>query len=359
MFYRYDIKNNGVEDILYLYLSMNYEFSKELASNSDDKDLKRRTNNFIKNNGIKFQGNKVYLVVDGIIVKAFHIAKEEEPELFSTQMSYDNLGFMVTLELENNTHVEVTLEEFLLGALATNMVPNLSIDVLKAMAVLYRGYAYMEMDKNKVIKAVNDFFVYKPIDYYKLAFSSDYDNILSTLKEAIRQTDGMFLWYQDQYIYPFIHVSNYGYTLKDKRYPYLSSVSSPWDMMSPFYVDSVSFNYEFLSKVLGFVVTKDSEFKILEISPYGKVLKLSIAGNIIDGRNFLKLFHLKSQFFSIIVNMNNIVIVTRGFGDALGLSLFGACQLADNGCSYANILNYYFPNTRLCEYVKEKTSSNN
>ena len=69
MFYRYEIKNNGIENILYLYLTMNYEFSKELTNQSDDSELKRRTNNFIKNNGIQFDGKKVYLVIDGIIVK--------------------------------------------------------------------------------------------------------------------------------------------------------------------------------------------------------------------------------------------------------------------------------------------------
>lgn len=358
MFYRYEIKNNGVEDILYLYLTMNYEFSKELVNNSNDNELKRRTNNFIKNNGINFKGGKIYLVVDDIIVKAFEMSKEINDEKLYTQKSFNNLEFMVTLKNDDNSIVEITLEEFLLGALATNMIPNLSLDVLKAMAILYRGYAYLEMDKNKVVNAINDFFVYKPIDYYKLAFAPIYDEVVATLREAIRQTDCMFLTYQDQYIYPFIHISNFGYTLKDKRFPYLSSVSSPWDLMSPFYVDSINLNYEFLSKILGYIVSKDSEFKILEISPYGKVLKLSIAGNIIDGRKFIRLFHLKSQFFSIIVNTNNIVIVTRGFGDALGLSLFGSSQLADNGCSYANILNYYFPNTKICEYVKEKTSSN-
>mgnify|MGYP000781718225 CR=1 FL=1 len=73
MFYRYEIKNNGLEDVLYLYLTMNYEFSKELSSKSDDSELRRRTTNFIKNNGIDFNGNKVYLVIDDITVSYTHL----------------------------------------------------------------------------------------------------------------------------------------------------------------------------------------------------------------------------------------------------------------------------------------------
>ncbi len=353
MFYRYEIKNNGVEDILYLYLTMNYEFSKELSSNSDNSELERRTNNFIKNNGIEFHGNKVYLVIDDIIVKAFEISKDTKIDTMVNKAFYDDSSYMVTLKMEDSSLVELSLREFLLGALATNMVPNLSIEVLKAMAILYRTYAFKEMVENQVILTVNDFFVYKPIAYYKLAFAPDYDKIVATLGEAIDQTNAMFVTYQEKYILPFIHVSNFGQTLEDNRYPYLSSVSSLWDSSSPFYIDTIKFSYDFLSKIFHFTITKDTTFKITEVSPYGKVLKLSIGGHDIDGMKFMNLLHLKSQFISIILNMHGVSIITKGWGDALGLSLYGACHLAENGCNYANILSYYFPKVKLCQYVKE------
>lgn len=353
MFYRYEIKNNGIENILYLYLTMNYEFSKELTSQSGDTELKRRTNNFIKNNGIQFDGKKVYLVIDGIIVKAFEISQEEKIDQKINRNIFDDLEYMITLELEDHSMVEISLQEFLLGTLATNMVPNLPIEVLKAMAILYRTYAFKQMTAYKVISTVNDFFVYKPIDYYKIAFAPDYDMIVATLQEAIRQTNGMFATYQDDFILPFIHISNFGQTLEDVRYPYLSSVASLWDASAPFYVDTISFSYDLLSKVLHFTITKDSTFQIQEISPYGKVLKISIAGHEIDGKKFMNLLHLKSQYLSIILNNHSVLIITKGWGDFLGLSLWGACQLAENGCSYANILTYYFPKIELCEYVKE------
>lgn len=353
MFYRYEVKNNGIEDILYLYLTMNYEFSKELSKNADDGELKRRTTNFIKNNGIEFDGNKVYLVIDGIVVKAFQISKDENILQEVNKNFFDDLNYMVTVQLEDQSIIEISLQEFLLGVLATNMVPNLSIEVLKAMAILYRSYVFKQMREERVVMSVNNFFVYKPIDYYKIAFAPDYDTIVATLKEALRQTNSMFATYQGEYILPFIHVCNFGYTLEDVRYPYLSSVSSLWDATSPFYVDSVSFSYELLSSIFHFTITKDSEFKVSEISPYGKVLKLSIAGEEISGTNFMNLLHLKSQFLSIILNRHDISIITKGWGDFLGLSLWGACHLAENGCSYANILSYYFPKVKICEYVKE------
>ena len=111
MFYRYEIKNNGVEDILYLYLTMNYEFSKELGSTSLDSELKRRTTNFIKNNGIPFQGDKIYLVIDDVIVKAFQIPKEEQVKKQKEEKSYDDYDYMVTLQLEDSSMVEISLHD--------------------------------------------------------------------------------------------------------------------------------------------------------------------------------------------------------------------------------------------------------
>ncbi len=353
MFYRYEIKNNGMENILYLYLTMSYEFSKELRSNADDTELKRRTTNFIKNNGISFDGNKVYLVIDGIVVKAFQLLKDDDIKQQIDKNTFNDSNYMVTVELADQSIVEMSLQEFLLGVLATNMIPNLSIEVLKAMTILYRTYVYKQMKEEKIVHAVNNFFIYRPIDYYKIAFAPDYDKVVSTLKKAIQQTECMFVTYQGDFILPFIHICNFGYTLEDSRYPYLSSVPSLWDVTSPFFVDTVSLSYESLSNIFHFTITKDSQFKINEISPYGKLLKLSIDNQDIDGAKFMNLLHLKSQFVSIILNKYDLSIVTKGWGDFLGLSLYGASHLAKNECDCANILSYYFPKITLCKYVKE------
>ena len=58
-------------------------------------------------------------------------------------------------------------------------------------------------------------------DSYKIAFAPDYDTIVATLKDALIQTNAMFVTYQGEYILPFIHVCNFGHTLEDTRYPCL------------------------------------------------------------------------------------------------------------------------------------------
>ena len=101
MFYNYEIKNNGFEDILYLYLSMKYEFSKELIGN-DFKDLSRRTKNFINANKISVfcKGDKkleelVYKVVPGVLLpeKNDPLLKELETTLDSLALDTDSKWF--------------------------------------------------------------------------------------------------------------------------------------------------------------------------------------------------------------------------------------------------------------------------
>lgn len=71
MKYNYEI----IDDILYLYLDYKYEFGIDIMNY---KDLRRRSNNFIRNNNINFTGNKIYLVINGIVVKPIRLKKEIE-----------------------------------------------------------------------------------------------------------------------------------------------------------------------------------------------------------------------------------------------------------------------------------------
>lgn len=354
MFYKYEVRNNGKEEILYLYLTMAYEFSKELLSDTDSNEITRRTKNFIKNNGISYNGSKVYLVIDGIVVKTLDIKNEQtDVELLKESLYYANEYYLVTIKLDDESLIEISLKDYLLGVLATNMIPGLEVETIKALAILYRTYAFYKMSSDKYISASDSYAIYKPLSYYKLAWIEKYDEITNKLEEAIKDTDCLFLTYKNSYILPFIHFSNIGQTFAKEEYPYLSSVRSLWDLISPHYIEYKDYPYEILSKIIKTDVSVDSEFSILEVDDKHFVKKLKIASSIFSGEEFRKLLNLKSLNISIIVNMNYLRIITRGWGNCLGLSIFGSNELAKNGCDYANILKYYFPLVKLNKYIKE------
>ena len=74
----------------------------------------------------------------------------------------------------------------------------------------------------------------------------------------------------------------------------------------------------------------------------GKVGSVSIAGENVSGQTMKNIFGLRSTCFSISYNANNITFVCLGYGHGVGMSQLGACTMAKQGSSYAEILTHYY-----------------
>lgn len=346
MYYKYEIINNGREDILYLYLNMKYEFSKELIGN-DFKDLSRRTKNFINANKINFKGNKVYLIVDNIVVKTVDISNVNG-DVKNHNIYYPDY-YMVNIELADSSISEITLREYLLTQLFSFYPYDLHTEVYKSICVLFNTYAYKMMYKNKIIPYNDSFSSYDIIDEYKSL--SNYNSIVENFNIIIDDVCGQFLSYNNDFILPFIHYSNSGYTLANKMYPFLSAVKCLWDMASKDYINFHDYNYDYLSKILNIDVNSKS---FIDIKGINNEKTIFINNTSFSCSEFRTILNLKSSNFYIIVYDNYLRIITVGCGNYYGLSLFAANEVAKNGSKYNNILKYFFPKTKLCKYIKKE-----
>jgi len=351
MFYRYEIKEVGSEEVLYLYLTMAYEFSKELGISSNDDDIKRRTKNFVQNNHIDFKGHKAFLVIDGIIVKTVDLDSDEEIEVIDEENDYSDIQHLVTVELDNHIVVEITLKEYLLGVLATNANTNMELEALKALAVLYRTYALKEMSETKKIMAINRFQIYKPLSYYKLVWMGDYNSTYHQLLRAVEETDREFVSYDDKYITPFVHICSNGYTSSDETYLYLEKRPSLWDYASPQFLKVTDYSYEQLEDIFKMKKEEIKNMEILSLTENNRIKNIKIGNQIMDGVTFKKYLNLASDDVTIIINEKNVRFITRGCGISLGLSEFGANEMAKNNCSYTDIIRYYYPSVTIKRFV--------
>jgi len=66
---------------------------------------------------------------------------------------------------------------------------------------------------------------------------------------------------------------------------------------------------------------------------------------------FKKYLNLASDDITIIMNEKNVRFITRGCGISLGLSEFGANEMAKNNCSYTDIIRYYYPSVTIKRFV--------
>ncbi len=341
MFYRYEIRNNGKEDILYLYLTMDYEFSKELDADEDNK-IEKNAENFIKNNSIDFNGNKIYLVVNGIIVKTLELNKQDE-KIIVKNNKYSNTAFYINLKDTNNIITKIDLKTYLLGVVATNSMNDLEIDAIKAITLLYRTYAFKEMKENNYINITDKFQTYKPITYFKDIWKNDYQYYYDRIEKAIVETDGEFITYENNYILPFIHICNNSLTTTNENYKYLERVTSLWDYASPNYLEIKDYNYNELEKIFNMKKNQLRKITILETDKSNQIKSIKVNNNVYTGEEFRRLLNLKSADINMIINSTHIRFITKGFGHNMGLSQFGANELAKQNVSYIKILTYYFP----------------
>lgn len=343
MFYHYEIRNNGKEDILYLYLSLKYEFSREFINN--DEDLGRRTNNFIQSNNIPYKGNKVYLVIDGVVVKCVSINKTNN---YIEDNLYSNNNFLINVVLDDQSLSEITLKDYLLSILFSYYDYLLEDEVLKSLCILYTTYIYKTIKENNYILSNDSFASYKPLLFYKEKYSNYYD-IYEKLSCIIDQVDCIFLKYNNQYILPFIHYSNNGKTISNSKYPYLSSVKSLWDYTSKSFININTFNFSDLNNLLNTNITSYLDIKIYE---KGNDKRIVIKNKIFSFEEFRNILNLSSSYFNIIIYKNYIKVINFGCGNFYGLSLFGANEIAKEGGKYYQILKYYFPKVNIFKYIK-------
>ncbi len=352
MFYRYEVRNNGSEDILYLYLDMAYEFSKELIQTASEQELSRRTENFINSNNIQFKGSKVYLIIDNIVVKTLNIKTNKNIKNVLNKNNYNNNDFLVTLKLEDNSMIEVTLKEYLGGSLGNFYTEEMQEETLKCLAILFRTYAYKMMEEKHYLKTNNEFQIYSPIYNFKAIWNKRYEEISQKLEKIINQTDNIFVTHNSKYILPFIHYCNTGFTVSNKNYPYLKEVKSLWDLTSKNYLNVMEYTYEEISKILDVDINNQINFEILEIENKRFIKKVKLNNKIFSGEELIKKLNLKSAEMVFIFNKKKVKIISKGWGHFLGLSLFGANELAKNNCTYQDILTYYFPTIKIMQYKK-------
>ena len=257
MFYKYEVNNNGKEEILYLYLKLSEEFSSELTIHSDENDLARRTKNFIKNKNITFNGHKVYLIINDIIVKVIDINDKLQFDKYSDDF------FSFNIKFDESSKIEIKLKDFLLGCLASIYNNSIDLETLKSFAIIFRSYVFYNIKNYKFVLAYSDFINYKPISYYKFIWKDDYINIYKKLVKAVDYTTNIFLSFNNNFIIPFWHVSNPGKTFTNKSIKYLVSVESPWDIAAKTYVNIKDFDFSELDRIFDIDFFLNKEIKVV------------------------------------------------------------------------------------------------
>ncbi|MFM2062565.1 MAG: hypothetical protein RLZZ507_2235 [Cyanobacteriota bacterium] len=244
----------------------------------------------------------------------------------------------------------VDLEEYLYSVLGGEMNSSWPQEALKAQAIAARTYALYEREKQRN----------NPV--YDLGDSPDrwqiYKGVSSESRNtyaAVDSTAGQVLTYDNRIILSVFHACSGGHTenVEDvwgNALPYLRAVQDfDQNVKECNWVRTFSPG-EINARIDGIGNVKD--MMIESLSPFRSVKTLRIVGDqgtkLLKGEAVRTALKLRSTRFTLSKDANgNFVLQGLGFGHGLGMSQWGAYNLAQRGANHLQILGHYYKGVAL------------
>ncbi|MEP0759143.1 SpoIID/LytB domain-containing protein [Trichocoleus sp. DQ-A2] len=241
---------------------------------------------------------------------------------------------------------QVDLEQYLYSVLGSEMSANWPLEALKAQAVAARSYAlYKRQTAGNSVFDVGDtqtWQVYKGLE-----------TEAESTQMAVNATAGQVLTYNGQIILAVFHSASGGHTenvenVWSEPLAYLRGVPD-YDQGTPGYQWQKSFSRNELSRLLG--VSNVKSLIPERTTPSGRIMTMKVVGSgstrRMTGSQLRQALKLRSTLFTVSSTGTGFQLNGRGFGHGLGLSQWGAYNLAQQGTNYQQILGHYYQRTAI------------
>ena len=276
------------------------------------------------------------------------------------------------LILDENTGevAEVSVRDFVRGAVAAEMPMTYPDEALRAQAVAAHSYALAVKAQadpdNEALKGA--YFSANPTQrlgyitdtVMRAMWGEDYEANRTRLYTVVDSVLDEILLYDGQPAMACYHAISGGKTeaaeaVWGAAVPYLVSVDSPLDLTSPDYEQTITVTKQEVAEDIAaafpdIVLEGDAAgwFGTPQLTAAGYVDSITIGGVPCKGTAVRAALRLRSASFTITWTEKHLFeITTRGYGHGVGLSQYGANALALTGKSYQEILSLYYPGTTL------------
>ena len=266
----------------------------------------------------------------------------------SKEISKTNKNSKTVIVYVKDKDLYLELEDYVTGVVAAEMPALFDEEALKAQAVASRSYA-MSSVKNHIItisSSISDQ-VYKT--NYELSdnWQGNYDKYFKKIKEAVRETENLVIKRDNKILRTYYFSMSNGYTensLAVFNENTFESVSSSLEQKLSNYLKTVTFTKNELCKLLKL---DDINIQNIKRNETNHVDKIIINNKEFTGVEFRKLLNLRSTDFEIEEDNGEYIIATKGYGHGVGMSQYGANEMAKIGKKYEEILNHYYKNTEI------------
>ncbi|GAB6179121.1 SpoIID/LytB domain-containing protein [Desulfotomaculum defluvii] len=278
--------------------------------------------------------------------------QEEAPERFKEEP---------TISLYNNEtgqKQQIKLEEYVTGVVAAEMEPAWTTGALAAQAILARTFTMENIESGRV-KELHGTDVSTSIEESQ---AYDPSRITENVRKAVDQTRGQVITYQGKYIKAWFSASNGGKTASAAEglayyktpTPYIrANVDDPMSVQN-----TLPEIQSWTATIPGFKVREAvksiagsdpgpiTAASIMEQGPSGRVIKMKINQAVVGGPAFRLAVGSTDARSMLLTNVavqnGNLVLTGKGYGHGVGMSQWGAKNMAEKGTSPQDIIKFYF-----------------
>lgn len=278
------------------------------------------------------------------------------------------------LDFTSGQIMELSLRDYVIGAVLAEMPASYHEEALKAQAVAARTYAVRQREKQRLSPAPelmgadisNDSTKYQAYftpEQAKAFYGVGYETYLEKVSAAVDSTGSDVLVYEGELIVAAFHSTSGGKTesaevVWGSPVEYLVPVDSSGDEKSPSYLEEKVFTEAELKARLetsldGAEFDGDPEdwLKIKERSESGTVIRMTAGSSELSGTDFRQIFSLRSANFTVEYSAKGgtFSVTTKGSGHGVGMSQYGANGMANSGSSYTEILLHYYGGAEIAD----------
>lgn len=302
------------------------------------------------------------LLFGGAYLAAGGSAAEPEPAAPETAAVHHDRDVTLTIQ-DGNTTEQMTLERYLTGVVRGEMPASFEMEALRAQAAAERSYVYYQLAAGRKDAHPDADFctdhtccsAYLSETAAREKWGGDFAPWNTRVEQAVSDTDGQVVLYNGRPILAVFHSSSAGRTAAagdvwSGDLPYLVSVDSPeGEETVPNYYSTVTFTAaEAKEKLLAAYPelklsgTPDRWFGAAAENGSGRVETVSVGGTDIEGTELRRIFGLRSACFTVAADSESVTFRVTGYGHGVGMSQYGANQLAREGKTWQEILEWYY-----------------
>lgn len=266
-------------------------------------------------------------------------------------------------QIKNQTELgaeSIPLEIYVADKLARVAEADWEIEALKAQAVLIRTGLFWQLDQktgNKEGLKVSEEAIASQDHKMTIEVEDElYGSmpVSDAVYQAVAETAGVCILYQDSPIVGAYFAVSTGATRNSEElgladYPYLKSVLCSRDFLAEGYSSSIEVEenkfwqiWESISETTVTTAGTEEEGMTYRRDNAGYVLSLKYKGKQVSGESFRQAYGIDSACFHLSKEKGNVIITVKGKGHGLGMSQYGARQLAAEGKTCIEIIEYFF-----------------